>query len=110
MIDMDNLRKMRVGISAGRTMSLDLQIQLLDQAIEQQKVINRWYGLLVLIGRSSSSWATRVNTILNDYLFETISPDAINALKAVLKKHTDLSVKDLLTKVESLGDGKQTRE
>lgn len=64
-------------------------IALIDQVYDQQRVINRWFGFMKFMAQRSG-WARQINIILNDYLYGTNDPQAIESAKqyaARMKMH-----------------------
>lgn len=70
-------------------------IALVNQIQEQQKIINRWFGFMRFMAQRST-WRDKINIVLNDYLYGTNDPIAIQAAKLYaqrLKAH-NMSIED----------------
>lgn len=57
-------------INGAITIQTPEMMALLDQAIADRKIINRWYGFLKMMAQRSS-WASQINSMLDDYMFGT---------------------------------------
>ena len=61
-------------------------IDLIDQAIEDRKTINRWFGFLKLMAKRSS-WGEQINELLDAYLFGTESKE----VQAAAKRYAEMT-------------------
>lgn len=70
-------------------------ISLINQIQAQQKIINRWFGFMRFMAQRST-WGKKIDIVLNEYLYGTNDPIAIQAAKLYaqrLKSH-NLSIDD----------------
>ncbi len=60
----------RKQVKALSVLTADQALALVEQAIEDRRVINRWFGFLKLMAERSS-WSEQIKSLLNDYLYGT---------------------------------------
>jgi len=89
-------------VSTIRSLTAEELAMLFDQVIAQQETLEKWYGLLSLISRSGSSWSSRIREALDEYHFGTTDAATIEAVKALLQKHTGKAVTEVLTLLERM--------
>lgn len=53
-------------------------LEIIDQAIADRQIINRWFGFLTLMARRSS-WKEQIQSLLDDYLYGTESKEVQQA-------------------------------
>ncbi len=76
-------------------------IELLDQAIKDQEAVRDLIEFMGFMARRGSSWGPQIEKKINAYLFDGASEETINAAKALLSKHRNVTVDDLLKQLES---------
>jgi len=60
-------------------------LALIDQTIEQQTIINRWFGFMRYMAQRSS-WSRQIGIVLNEYLYGTSDADVKNAAQHYLQR------------------------
>jgi hypothetical protein len=60
-------------------------LDLIDSAIADRMVINRWFGFLKMMAQRSS-WSSQINDLLDEYLYGTDDPKLLAAVKRYLAR------------------------
>ena len=76
-------------------------VALIDQAIRDQRSVNRLLGFLGLMLRSGSSWGKKIEKVIKEVLFDDAPDAAAAATIALLERYRNLSVRELLSKLDT---------
>jgi hypothetical protein len=85
----------------GMVLSKEQALLLIEQTIQTQRTIQDLIDFMSLMARKGSSWGPQIQKKLNEYLFDGADEDTIKAAIALLGKHRNVTVDDLLQTLAS---------
>lgn len=83
------LAALRNQLTSGRPLQVmittDEVINIINQAIDDRKTLNRWFGFMRLMAQRSS-WGAKINELLDEYMYGTTDPKVIAAAKRYIER------------------------